>query len=521
MKRQIVNIINFIRAVEPRVETDLVTPVLKQIELLKAYGFKGTFLLQYDALIEPVYQDILKELDSEQFELGIWLEIVEPLTKKAGIKWTGRFPWDWHAHCGFSVGYTLKQRELMADIIMEDFKAVFGCYPKVMGSWAFDAHTLKYLNDKYGLDAACNCKEQWGTDGYTLWGGYYNQGYYPSAKNVYCPASTEKQQINVPVFRMLGSDPIYQYDVGLDLNTGASERQSVVTLEPVYTGTGGGGGEPVWVDWYLDTNFNGDCLSFGYAQVGQENSFGWDSMKDGLAYQFKKLKELQEQGRLEIETLGETGRWYKSTFPMTPASAVTAYSDWLKTDKRSVWFNCKNYRINLYADKKTFWIRDIYVFNEDYPERYRDEVCTEDFLQFDNLPVMDGNRWSGNKVRAGLYPCKADGGDSPLTFTDMKYSEKDGIAEVVFAGTEIGNLSFCLCEDKIRITADKNFKLCTKLNRKAKGLPEAAVKGNEVQLTHRGFEYKVKALLGRIDKDFNITSEGGTIELTFPKTESE
>lgn len=94
MKRQIVNIINFIRAVEPRVETDLVTPVLKQIELLKAYGFKGTFLLQYDALIEPVYQDILKELDSEQFELGIWLEIVEPLTKKAGIKWTGRFPWD-------------------------------------------------------------------------------------------------------------------------------------------------------------------------------------------------------------------------------------------------------------------------------------------------------------------------------------------------------------------------------------------------------------------------------------------
>ena len=69
------------------------------------------------------------------------------------------------------------------------------------------------------------------------------------------------------------------------------------------------------MDWYLDTNFNGDCLSFGYTQVGQENSFGWDSMKDGLAYQFKKLKELQEQGRLEIETLGETGRWYKSTFP--------------------------------------------------------------------------------------------------------------------------------------------------------------------------------------------------------------
>lgn len=38
MKRQILNIVNFIRGVEPRCEMDLVTPVRKQIELAKSMG---------------------------------------------------------------------------------------------------------------------------------------------------------------------------------------------------------------------------------------------------------------------------------------------------------------------------------------------------------------------------------------------------------------------------------------------------------------------------------------------------
>lgn len=59
-----------------------------------------------------------------------------------------------------------------------------------------------------------------------------------------CPAQSDGMQINTPIFRMLGSDPIYQYDFGLDLNMGATDIQGVVTLEPVYTGNSGGGGVP-------------------------------------------------------------------------------------------------------------------------------------------------------------------------------------------------------------------------------------------------------------------------------------
>ena len=46
---------------------------------------------------------------------------------------------------------------------MADFQKIFGYYPKSAGSWFIDAHTLKYMHDKYGITASCNCKDQIGT----------------------------------------------------------------------------------------------------------------------------------------------------------------------------------------------------------------------------------------------------------------------------------------------------------------------------------------------------------------------
>ena len=170
----------------------------------------------------------------------------------------------------------------MIDEFFRKFKEVFGQYPRVFGSWLFDSHTVRYMTRKYDMDALCNCKEQYGTDGYTLWGGYYGQAYYPSATNVFMPAQRAEEQLPASLFRMLGSDQVRQYDFGMDPDNGANTCQGVITLEPVYcAGNGGGGGVPEWVDWYLRENFNGECLSFGYAQAGQENSFGWDAMRAG------------------------------------------------------------------------------------------------------------------------------------------------------------------------------------------------------------------------------------------------
>lgn len=399
MKKQILNIINFIRGCEPRCEMDLKEPVKRQIELLERYGFKGTFLLQYDALIDEEFLCLMKSEENKSNEIGVWLEIVEPMCKAAGITWRGRFPWDWHADVGFSVGYTLEERERLVDALFEKFKELFGYYPRVMGSWIIDAHTLSYAQDKYGLDASCNCKDQWGTDGYTLWGAYYNGGYYPSRKNVFAPAQSREDSIGVPVFRMLGSDPVYQYDSGLDINTEAAAWQGVITLEPVYSE---GGGSERWVDWLLEQIYNGKCLSHAYAQAGQENSFGWEAMKNGLELQFERFAALREKG-VSIETLGESGRWYSESFEITPASSIVCDCDSRGTGKKSLWYSCSGYRANLFYDESGLRIRDFVVFDSEYTERYLYDTCKSSVLQYDNLSVIDGNRFSGNGIRAGGY----------------------------------------------------------------------------------------------------------------------
>src|SRR5690606_3459334 len=101
-----VNIINFIRGVEPRVPIDLLEPVSEQLALVQQHGLRATWLLQYDALINPAFTDLLiREANASQ-EIGVWFEVVQPLAEKAGIPWRGRYAWDWHAHIAFSVGYT-------------------------------------------------------------------------------------------------------------------------------------------------------------------------------------------------------------------------------------------------------------------------------------------------------------------------------------------------------------------------------------------------------------------------------
>ena len=52
---------------------------------------------------------------------------------------------------------------------------------------------------------------------------------------------------------MLGSDPVRQYDEGL-----GTDRQGVITLEPVYKF---GGGDSDWVNWYFKQFVSGNAMA--------------------------------------------------------------------------------------------------------------------------------------------------------------------------------------------------------------------------------------------------------------------
>ena len=130
---RIVNLINFVRNTEPRPvnisDEELYRTTLAQTELLRRHGLKGTFLLQYDALINPKYQALMKQALAEGSEVGGWWEITQPHVEAAGMEWRGAYPWDWHANVGFSSGYEPQEREKLVDTYMAKFKEVFGRYP--------------------------------------------------------------------------------------------------------------------------------------------------------------------------------------------------------------------------------------------------------------------------------------------------------------------------------------------------------------------------------------------------------
>ena len=403
---RIVNIYNFIRNSDYRVrnsEEILFETTRQQIELIKPTHMPATWALQYDALINPKYQKLLKEQAGPDDEIAAWWEIPRQLAEKAGLKWRGHdHDWDSTANVGFSPGYAPDERRKLVDIYMADFKEVFGYYPKTVGSWFIDEVTLEHMVKRYGIVASCNCKDQVGTDGYTLWGGYWNQAYYPSRVNAYMPAQTKGGQIDVPVFRMLGSDPIYQY----------GRVNGMFTLEPVYPGSGG---SEAWVGWFMKNLIQQPSLAFAYTQAGQENSFGWDGMKTGLTMQIALMEKQSKAGEIQIMTLAQAGKWFKSRYPLTPPTSMVSLDDWKNQNRKTVWYNSRFYRLNILWENEGFFIRDIHRFDEKVVSVTHDSALATSSLAYGTLPVMDGSLWSG-KEQAGIRPVvlSAEGGASPM-----------------------------------------------------------------------------------------------------------
>lgn len=403
----IINIYNFVRDNDFRVrnsERVLFEATVRQVQLIKRANLPATFALQYDALMDTNYQRLFKEQLPRNCEIAAWWEIPGELAEKANLKWRGDHEWDPQANVGFSPGYTPAERRRLVDAYMSDFKAIFGFYPRTVGSWYIDEVTLDYMAKRYGIVASCNCKDQIGTDFYTLWGGYWNQAYYPSRLDAYMPAQTRAGQIDVPIFRMLGSDPIYQHGI----------TPGMFTLEPVY---GNAGGSTNWVMSFMDNLIEQPSLAFAYTQAGQENSFGWDAMGRGLTQQIKLIARLKQEGKVEVKTLAQAGQWFRDRYSLTPPTAVVAMDDWKHEGRKTVWYDSRFYRMNILWQNGTFFIRDFHCFDENVISPTHDSALTATSLSYQTLPIMDWALWSRSESRpVGMWPIllSPDGAASPM-----------------------------------------------------------------------------------------------------------
>ena len=389
--RVVMNLVNFVRGCEPRRPMDLVTPVAEQIRCNRRYGMPSTILMQYDAMLRDDIMAAAATADRSNTEFGVWIEIVKPLCEAVGIAWRGRkdWAWDWWVCPGFLEAYTQEQRAKLIDELFRLFKEKFGATPKSVGSWVMDAWSIAYMKEKYGIVAVCVCREEDVTDAYGLRGGYSNGGYYPSRLNMLSAASDMANAVKVPVFKMLTPDPIYNYGfkfVYHDSRTG-KERRHVVTLEPA-----GLGKEPYIVDWYFRayTEPRG-MLNLSYMQTGQENSFGWTEYGVNVGYncQLEELKRYVDRGQVEVETLGDTGRRFLADHAENCAQTQVALDDWMGQGRRSVWYNCKNYRANLYQEGNRFYIRDIHKMCDGFAEDHISTASTNWNELLFTPPVVD------------------------------------------------------------------------------------------------------------------------------------
>lgn len=510
--KNILNIINFVRACEPRSDDDsfLYSTTSEELKLCRKYNFPSTLLLQYDALLDERYVKLAQDY-SDITEIGLWFEVVKPLTEAVGIEWCGRYPWDWHCNVGFLVGYSKEERKKLIDEAFGKFKEIFGYYPKSCGSWHIDAFSLSYMYEKYGIVATCNCKDQYGTDGYTIWGGIWSGAYYPSKNNMLCPATSAENQINVPVFRMLGADPIYQYDMNMgDKNA----RQHVTSLEPVY---GNSGCDEKWVRWYLSENFNGKGISLSYTQAGQENSMDWEKIAKGLPMQFEIIKKMSEEGRIEIMTLEESGRWFKKNFTSTPPQAQMFDSDINENRYKTLWYNCKNYRINVLYEKGHIWIRDLFLFNELFKEKFIEEREATPDCSYYNLPVIDGFRYSDKETRAGLYFCHH--GHKMSFEAPLRTFENNGSANI-YLGNEV---KITAAENYIYIRCTSQNWNLNAFNSKSIELPYVSANNKCLKLRFKyyGYEYfnyeinLEKGYFIKTENGFSIFPEDGEIKIVF------
>jgi hypothetical protein len=114
------------------------------------------------------------------------------------------------------------------------------------------------------------------------------------------------------------------------------------------------------------------------------------------------IAKLRGENKITVETLAESGKWFRRNFKVTPATSVTVNDDLKNGDVQTVWYDSRFYRANLFWENGTLRFRDIHLFNENLASSYLTKKSTSTKASFFTLPFVDGNKWSSTQMLAGM-----------------------------------------------------------------------------------------------------------------------
>jgi hypothetical protein len=507
-----INVVNFLRGSEPRSAVDLLLPAQEQMKLIVARRLPATWLLQFDALVAGPFVSFLRAKMPADHEVGFWFEMCEKLCRAAEVAWRGRpgVEWDGRPAVAFTIGYTPAERVRLADAAIAGFKNVWGRFPKSVGSWNFDSVTLAYLTEQYGIDAFSVCRDQVATDGFTIWGAPI-AGYFPSKSNLWSPAVDPGNQINTPIFRMLGQDPVYYYDNVFKLPDGKVVHEPD-TMEPVWVS----GQSRRFVQTFLGAIAQAPALRFAYAQLGQENNFGWPAMAAAYPMQMDALARLRDAGSIFVETMGESGRRFKRAFATTPAQAQVVLEDPFGNTgpaQRSVWYQSRFYRANLHVKGDVAFLRDLTVYSDGYRQPFLKEATREDEVQQRMLAILDGYHW--RKEAEAEMPSTAGGffqlGGKPMRIVGPPVAREDGdelLVDLAAGDGRVVHVRFGERTIRVNATGARDVGLALAFVWEPSKAALAAVAPDKVSYRWQGIDYGVRVLGGSA----RATKEGWMLE---------
>ena len=510
-KTVIINIYNFIRSGpsdQAEFMMDDFETIRNEILTVKQYGFPGTYALKHDALMDKRYQDLLKTYLDDSDELGAWWEITDDMCRRAGISFRDANEVDVYedqVQSTYSLGYSPEDRKKLVDTYMADFKEVFGCYPKSIGSWVLDSVTIHYAAQKYGISVAAICRDQMATDGFTLWGGYPNGLFYPSRDNEFVPAQNAENQMSIPVLRLLGPDPIYNFEAQV-----REGMQGVYSLEPAWLT----GRNKKWINWIFSCLADEDALGVGYAQVGQENGFLWENIKPGLAPQLDEIKRLHAAGKVRVETMGQSAAWFKKKYRVTPPVTFQASRDWWEENNLTTQIYAgSNYRLSFLGENGHLRIRDWFIFDEKYESRYLHGPMRGTQSLNDAPPVLFPQIWN---EEGRPYIRFMDGNGEELT-GDVRYFALNELEACAELSGEKGSVRAVMTPGAVELTTQAHMVFDK--------LPVFdCLEDTTVRMTYEGFSYSFTVANGTIlragKNGIQIAPEDGMIRITMGKEQT-
>ena len=222
--------------------------------------------------------------------------------------------------------------------------------------------------------------------------------------------------------------------------------------------------EPVWFagesatleNAMLDCFFGDEVLNFGYAQIGQENSFGNSDILSPLR---RQIEALQKRGDVCFEKMSETALRFRQRFSATPPTVTAGLKNWDTEDLQSVYYQCRNYVANLFRDKERVFLRAFYLFDESVPEHYLQQTCDSFFALYENLPLVDTVVWA-EKERENIGLTLDEHGVTfsfeALSETDVKITWNDKAVVFTEEGvktTGVSEMTYDLMDKKAEIDA--------------------------------------------------------------------